>query len=80
MSRFFITNTGVPALGPLDTQPGDVLAIIPGGKVPYVLRKRLDSELEGSYTFVGECYVHGVMDGQLLQDNDFPGFSEIWLG
>ena len=45
-SRFFVTSDGRPGLGPLDTQPGDRLALIMGGDVPYVLRKSIRWEGE----------------------------------
>ena len=40
-SRFLIAKDGRPGLGPLDTQPGDRLALLIGGDVPHVLRRSL---------------------------------------
>ena len=37
----------------------DVLVIACGGGVPLILRPCGDK-----YTFVGECYLHGFMDGE----------------
>ena len=34
--------------------------LLEGGKVPYILRRKLD---ENVYEFVGDCYLHGHMDG-----------------
>ncbi|KAH8589917.1 heterokaryon incompatibility protein-domain-containing protein [Bisporella sp. PMI_857] len=42
---------------------GDIVCVFYGGEVPYVLRPRGD----GQYTFVGSCYIHGLMDGEALQ-------------
>ncbi len=36
-----------------------------GAKIPYVVRKAPDED-DGPYQIVGECYVHGMMDGEVL--------------
>jgi hypothetical protein len=82
--RFFVTGENRIAHGPMDTQKGDVLAILAGGNVPYVLRKdsRSRSHSPDTYAFVGECYVNGVMEGELLKKDelrDVPKFEDIWL-
>ena len=38
-TRFFIDSGGRPGLGPTNSEPGDVLALLLGGNMPYVLRK-----------------------------------------
>ncbi|ETN39875.1 uncharacterized protein HMPREF1541_06101 [Cyphellophora europaea CBS 101466] len=55
---------GFYALCPPAAQVGDKLCLLFGGKTLYCLRPTGDAE--GSYRFVGECYVHGVMDGEAL--------------
>ncbi|KAF2254955.1 hypothetical protein BU26DRAFT_415845 [Trematosphaeria pertusa] len=58
--KFFITRDGRMGLCPRNARPGDAIAILYGGSVPYVLR-----ELgEGKWYFVGECYVDGMMFGE----------------
>lgn len=47
---------------PDDAKVGDWISILPGGNLPFVLRKKEDNELE----FVGYAYVHGTMDGEVL--------------
>ena len=42
----------------------DMIAIIGGGKVPFVFRK--SETRSGAYRLVGEAYVHGVMKGEAL--------------
>lgn len=49
--------------GPLSAQIGDEVWLLGGGKVPYMLRKREN----GTYTFVGEMYLHGFMHGEAMQ-------------
>jgi len=60
--RAWITTTrGYVGLAPEDVKEGDVICILFGGKVPYALRPR-----DGHYLFLGECYVHGIMDGEAM--------------
>ncbi|PVH80545.1 hypothetical protein DL98DRAFT_515399 [Cadophora sp. DSE1049] len=58
----FQTGKGYIALGPVITQPGDIVCLFHGGNVPYVLRPTA-----GYYQLVGECYVHGIMNGEAMQ-------------
>jgi hypothetical protein len=57
-------------LAPMDAKVDDVICILDGCSVPVVLRPcsrdmgtRTD-ERGSFYQFVGECYVHGMMDGE----------------
>ena len=79
--RFFVTETGMPALGPRDMQKGDAVAILAGGRVPYVLRKKSGTTPDGLdiFSFVGECYVQGVMHGELLKGPDVPELTPLCL-
>lgn len=65
--RLFRTERGFMGLGPVAARIGDKVCVLLGGQVLYVLRDRD----EGCYEFVGECYVHGMMDGQALEDEEF---------
>jgi hypothetical protein len=58
----FRSKTGYVGLGPPDIQKGDVVCVFLGSDLPHVLRK-LD---RGGYRLVGEAYVHGIMDGELM--------------
>jgi hypothetical protein len=61
------TETGYLGLAPVAVRSGDVLAILLGCNFPVVLRPYRDD----LYQVVGECYVHGLMDGEILsQKND----------
>ena len=59
------------ALVPQCVREGDQVFVLLGGQVLYVLRN-----LGGTYKFVGECYVHGMMDGEVL-DMIKTGLVEI---
>lgn len=39
---------------------GDMVCILYGGELPYIIRPLED----GKYMFVGSCYMHGLMDGE----------------
>jgi hypothetical protein len=56
------TETGYLGLLPEAARPGDVIAILLGCNCPMVLRPHGIS----FYRVIGECYVHGLMDGEIL--------------
>ncbi|KAK3170323.1 hypothetical protein OEA41_009710 [Lepraria neglecta] len=60
--KFLTTTKGLIGLGPHSMQPGDLICIMSGGRVPYVLRKE-----GGHCRLIGESYVHGLMEGQAIQ-------------
>lgn len=49
---------------PKAAQAGDVVCILYGGEVPYILRPIGD----GCYSVVGECYIDGIMHGEALSE------------
>jgi hypothetical protein len=58
------------ALAPEITVVGDLVTVLLGGSVPFVVRE-WESESKDkiqTYQLVGDCYVHGCMDGELVQD------------
>ena len=59
---FFQTSKGFLGLGPQLMQAGDVVCMLFRERVPFILRPK-----DGYYRLVGECYVHGVMDGEVVQ-------------
>ena len=64
--QFFRTQKGYMGLGPKDIKNGDIVSVLLGGQVPFILRK-----LDDTYTLIGESYVHGIMNGEALDDADF---------
>lgn len=70
--RFFVTQAGFMALGPAETQVGDKVVVIHGAHVPFVLRKDVDGG--GGHAVVGEVYVHGLMNGEALDEDMRDGF------
>lgn len=58
---FARTESGYFVLGPAVMEKGDVVCVLFGGKLPFCLR------LVGKrYLLVGECYTHGLMEGEAL--------------
>jgi hypothetical protein len=62
--RFVVTRRGYFGTVPSLTQTGDVVAIMKGGCVPFVLQRSASRSSE--FRLVGECYVHGLMNGEGL--------------
>lgn len=65
--KFLVSRSkALIGLAPMTAQPGDVICILHGCSVPVVLRSQT---LDGvaSWTFIGECYVHGMMDGEAME-------------
>ncbi|KAI0543566.1 HET domain-containing protein [Xylaria curta] len=60
--KFIVTLAGRMGIGPTGTKPGDLVFVIFGGGVPYILRKQ-----ESGFLFVGESYIHGLMDGEAVK-------------
>ena len=54
-------------LGPRSCELGDLVCILYGCSVPVILRQIGDGE---QYIFMGECYVHGMMDGEAIMLKD----------
>lgn len=61
--RFAVTEGGYFLMGPDSMEDGDVVVVLDGGKTPFVLRPSRSEE--GQWTLVGECYVHGLMSGEV---------------
>lgn len=66
------TKSGYLGMAPLATRPGDVIAILLGCNCPVVLR-RFD---DGLHRIIGECYIQGLMDGEILDQQQNGRVSE----
>jgi hypothetical protein len=98
---FFTTGKGYMGWAPIPARAGDVIALMPGGKVPYVLRSLGDDDSgEGEdensgipgtnihaasvdqirlrrYRFVGDAYVHGIMDGEAYDGSKLESITLV---
>jgi hypothetical protein len=61
--RMFRTASGYIGLGAHFLEPGDLICILFGGHVPYVLRPEGDH-----FLFIGEAYVHKIMHGEAVDE------------
>ncbi|TVY17426.1 Heterokaryon incompatibility protein 6, OR allele [Lachnellula arida] len=80
--RFFLMNSkgrdgkALYGLGPHTAVSGDIVCILFGCSVPVLLRKANLTHGE-FYTLVGECYVHGMMDGEALTMRPEHPYSRV---
>lgn len=66
---------GFVGIAPQKAQKSDIVCILFGCSVPVVLQPQKN----GEYKFIGECYVHGVMDGELVDKSQVRGRKEWFV-
>lgn len=64
--RIFTTDKGYLGTGTEDVKAGDIICLVSGGDVPYILRSVAGKPKR--FALVGEAYVHGIMDGAIDGD------------
>ncbi|KAK2594589.1 hypothetical protein QQS21_007719 [Conoideocrella luteorostrata] len=70
-SCVFRTRSGQRGLCPAGARLGDLVAVLLGGQVPYILwETKEDGWISGQWEFVGECYLQGYMDGRAVEERD----------
>jgi hypothetical protein len=62
--RLLWTEDGYLEVGPVAAQVSDKACICFSGQVLYILRSKEDR----SYEFIGEVYIHGLMDGEVFKN------------
>lgn len=72
--RFAATDVGLVGYVPMRAKKGDLVVILYGSEVPFVVRK----EAGDKYSLVGECYMHGIMQGQALKMAVFGDEDEVF--
>jgi hypothetical protein len=66
--RLFHTSKGYLGLGPALLQAGDLVCVLAGGAIPFVLRQdSRSSPSKRRFKLVGEAYVHGIMHGEVAR-------------
>lgn len=63
--RLIVSDRGFMGLAPEHSKKGDMMCILFGGRAPFILRESAG----GGHRLAGECYVHGIMDGEALNDD-----------
>ncbi|GES65443.1 related to het-6-heterokaryon incompatibility protein [Aspergillus terreus] len=67
--RFFLTRSGLMGMGPPSIRAGDTVYMIAGAQVPFVFRQ--SSTNNAVWSLIGDCYVHGIMQGECLSRKGF---------
>ena len=73
--RFWLTSQGFPGVGSQTLEKGDEVFVTKGSRVPLIFRPIEDTLAqsfgvptnERGYLFVGQCYLHGFMDGEAVK-------------
>ena len=83
--KFFVTmgdEGGWMGTGPPATRPGDLVVVLNGGVVPYVLRPTgttmtgCDGTRSPEFAILGDCYVHGIMHGEVIDRLEEGAYQE----
>ena len=74
--RALTDDAGGPGLAPEGTVIGDLIVVLAGGHVPFVIRRE-SSTSTALYRLVGPAYIFGLMDGEGVTDTS--PFHEIQL-
>ena len=61
--KLFSTLSGHIGIGDVTLEPRDLVCVLLGGKTPFIIRP-----VDQKYKFVGECYLHGIMQGEALEE------------
>ncbi|KAH6700638.1 heterokaryon incompatibility protein-domain-containing protein [Leptodontidium sp. MPI-SDFR-AT-0119] len=69
--RLTLTRLGYLGMAASRAETGDLVCVLLGCSVPVLLRERKD---EGTFEFIGECYLDGFMSGEALKKGS--GFTE----
>ena len=63
--KFFVSENGRIGWVPFRTRVGDQVCVFQGMRIPVILRSWNDR-----WEFIGACYVHGLMDGEVWDLDD----------
>jgi hypothetical protein len=91
LRRLFVSTKGYVGLAPFHAEVGDLICILFGGQTPFILRNCFHAHPQLPHTFsgegrthffVGESYVHGIMDGEAYEEfkrDDSDAKSEMFV-
>jgi hypothetical protein len=74
--RVFRTSRGYIGLCPLPSEVGDEVWLLQGALVPFVLREVAE---KGKYEMIGEAYLHGFMNGEMLTEQFKENIAPIHI-
>lgn len=64
--HFIVTEMKRIGLAPRYAREGDLICILLGCSVPVILRPAFGPGNAGLYHFIGDSYIHGIMDGEVM--------------
>ena len=64
--RFCILGNEYVGMVPFTSRQGDIIVVLLGFGTPFVVR-RIPSSKPDRCWFIGECYIHGIMNGEALK-------------
>lgn len=76
MRNFSVTTSGRLGQMPLGTEKGDLVCVLMGGEVPFIIRPTHHGST--SYNLIGDCFLNGVMNAE-IQVADVHATREIVL-
>lgn len=82
--RFATTKKGYMGLTPRGAMLGDEIAVILGASVPFLVRRVVlphehNEARNDRYQLLGECYLHGIMSGEVMASMPESEMREIEL-
>ena len=72
--RPLLFSNGCLGIGPRETELGDLVYVLIGADVPYILRRQCQDD---KFRIIGEAYVHGIMDGEAMEAS--PAIQRILI-
>lgn len=70
----FVTSEGLVGVSPAVVTIDDEIVVIRNSKLPMIVRRSMQND--AAYIFRGLAYVHGIMNGELLEDWHGTSFVE----
>jgi hypothetical protein len=71
--KLYRTSNGYVGLGPESMKSGDLIVVFLGSTVPHIIRpepKSSQGDMKEIFSYVGEAYCDGMMDGEALLKRD----------
>ncbi|KAI6086931.1 HET-domain-containing protein [Hypoxylon rubiginosum] len=84
-SAMFLTESGRVGMGPANCRAGDKIHVVPGSRVPYILRPKSHCGTDeggdrlSRYAVVGDAFLHGIMDGEAIRGSKLDDIKTIDL-
>ena len=74
---FFTTQRGYMGLAPYGVKPGDEVSVMLGCDIPLMLRRQSHGLNGPEFHLLGECFLHGIMFGEVMRDQYLPVTSMV---